>query len=289
MSASIRRHRADPRAVAPPPPWKRLAKPAAPRNVAAPRFVGDRAMLELRQRLALDPDAVPQPHAELNRRSAADRLALRVCGVIAIAALVAWGAVSLSRTRTAGKRVAEARVVTAITAVKAKPMHQHVAAAVARPALASAETPAVASAASAAEQTAPAWASAMGLPLLQADVPSAIKTSGPASPVAASAAAESRPGPNPDDIAAFVKRAQAFMTAGDVATARLLLQRAAEAGNAEAALALGASFDPLIVRQARAIGVQTDAAQARQWYEKAAALGSQAASKQLAKLASAGR
>jgi TPR repeat protein len=97
------------------------------------------------------------------------------------------------------------------------------------------------------------------------------------------------PARNDDAIARLVKRGKGVMTDGDVVAARLLLQRAAEAGSAEAALALGASFDPLIMKQTGAIGVKTDAAQARQWYEKAAALGSEAASKQLAKLASAGQ
>ncbi len=42
-------------------------------------------------------------------------------------------------------------------------------------------------------------------------------------------------------------------------------------------------------RRLGAIGVETDAAKARKWYQKAAALGSNLASEQLAKLAEAGR
>ena len=48
-----------------------------------------------------------------------------------------------------------------------------------------------------------------------------------------------------------------------------------------AALMLGETYDPLSIQQLGAIGVVPDVEQARQWYEKAAALGSVAASQQL--------
>ena len=48
---------------------------------------------------------------------------------------------------------------------------------------------------------------------------------------------------------------------------------------------LGTTYDPLSIQQLGAIGVVPDVAQARQWYEKAAALGSEVASQRLAKLA----
>ncbi len=76
---------------------------------------------------------------------------------------------------------------------------------------------------------------------------------------------------------------------GDISSARLLLRRAAEAGNAEAALALGSTFDPTVIARLGAIGVRTDAEKAREWYRRAAALGSSLASQQLANLASSGQ
>jgi TPR repeat protein len=76
---------------------------------------------------------------------------------------------------------------------------------------------------------------------------------------------------------------------GDISAARLLLQRAAEAGSAEAALALGSTFDPVVIRQLGAVGVQGDAATAREWYQRAAQAGSRAAAQQLAKLAATGQ
>jgi TPR repeat protein len=87
-----------------------------------------------------------------------------------------------------------------------------------------------------------------------------------------------------DEIAMLLKRGKDAFSTGDLAAARLLLRRAAEAGSAEAALALGATFDPLVIRRLGAIGAAPDAAQARQWYQKAVALGSTTASQPLAQL-----
>mgnify|MGYP002400272075 FL=1 len=82
----------------------------------------------------------------------------------------------------------------------------------------------------------------------------------------------------------MVKRGKDFLMSGDIASARLLLRRAADGGSAEAALALGATFDPLVIRRLGAVGMTSDIAQARQWYQRAADLGSAAAMGQLAKL-----
>ena len=91
------------------------------------------------------------------------------------------------------------------------------------------------------------------------------------------------------EIATLVSRGTEFMQSGDLSSARLLLRRAAEAGSASAALMLAMTFDPLVLHQLAAIGVVPDVAQARQWYEKAAALGSDAASERLAKLVHTGQ
>ena len=92
-----------------------------------------------------------------------------------------------------------------------------------------------------------------------------------------------------EEIATLVSRGTDFMKSGDLASARLLLRRAAEAGSASAALMLGTTFDPLVIQQLGAFGVVPDVAQARQWYEKAAALGSDAAAQRLAKLPRTGQ
>jgi hypothetical protein len=92
-----------------------------------------------------------------------------------------------------------------------------------------------------------------------------------------------------EEIATLINRGTDSLKSGDLVSARLLLRRAAEAGSASAALMLGTTFDPLVIQQLGAIGVVPDVAQARQWYEKAAELGSDAASQRLAKLPQTGQ
>ena len=81
----------------------------------------------------------------------------------------------------------------------------------------------------------------------------------------------------------LVSRAENLLKSGDFASARLLLRRAADS-SANAALMLGATFDPRIIHDIGPIGIEPDIAQARQWYEKAAQLGSEVAVQRLAKL-----
>jgi TPR repeat protein len=107
--------------------------------------------------------------------------------------------------------------------------------------------------------------------------PPSMKTQTTASPLSA------------DEIAALLSRSDDFLKHGDFAAARILLRRAAESGSANAALVLGKSFDPLFLHELGAIGIQPDIAQSRQWYEKAAELGSEAAAQRLANLAQTGQ
>jgi hypothetical protein len=86
---------------------------------------------------------------------------------------------------------------------------------------------------------------------------------------------------NGDETAVLLKRGKDLITAGDLAAARLALRRAADANNAEAALALAATYDPLVLRELKVYGFTGDAAMARAWYQKAAELGSPAAPRRL--------
>jgi TPR repeat protein len=92
-----------------------------------------------------------------------------------------------------------------------------------------------------------------------------------------------------DEIAVLYDRSQALIEQGDIASARLMLTRAAEAGDARAALALGTTYDPDVLRKLGVIGVAPDAAQAHAWYTKAVELGSPDAALRLERLAQAGR
>jgi hypothetical protein len=76
-----------------------------------------------------------------------------------------------------------------------------------------------------------------------------------------------------DEIANLRKRGEEFMAAGNVGLARLDLQHAAEAGDAQAAFALATTYDPILLETRKMIGVVPDIAMARAWYEKAKDLG----------------
>jgi hypothetical protein len=92
-----------------------------------------------------------------------------------------------------------------------------------------------------------------------------------------------------EEIAALIKRGEEFVANGDLAAARLMLQRAAEAQDARAALALAATYDPSVLAQLGIRGPAGDAAMARAWYEKAKEFGSDEASRRLELLASTHR
>jgi hypothetical protein len=83
------------------------------------------------------------------------------------------------------------------------------------------------------------------------------------------------------EIMVLLKRGKDLMAAGDLAAARVVLRKAADANNAEAALALAATYDPLVLRELKVYGFMPDAAMARVWYEKATELGSSAAPRRL--------
>jgi hypothetical protein len=88
-----------------------------------------------------------------------------------------------------------------------------------------------------------------------------------------------------DEIAILLKQGEQFISTGDVVTARVLFERAAEGGNASGALALGATYDPAVLAKLGVRGIAPDVAKARQWYERARDLGSAEARGRLETLA----
>jgi TPR repeat protein len=64
-----------------------------------------------------------------------------------------------------------------------------------------------------------------------------------------------------------------------------MFARAAEVGDARSALALGASYDPDVLRKLGVLGVAADAALAREWYSKASSFGSREAAQRIDLLA----
>src|SRR5580700_4593458 len=262
------------------PPWAReqgLREPLRPAaalvrsppsrwrvGVADDAFSGDRAMVKLQRQLALDPDAVPEP--PVDDIQSLWPMALRLCAVAGVAAAVAWLVISLPGTRLLRHDIAHADIQVpppVEDTPKQDPLRMPAAAGLLlQHGLAEANA-------------APSPAEAM-----PAAVPPPVA---PPSSDAAVTQIVSLP-LDSDEIAMLLKRGKDAFSTGDLAAARLLLRRAAEAGSAEGALALGATFDPLVIRRLGAIGAAPDAAQARQWYQKAVALGSPTASQPLAQL-----
>lgn len=89
---------------------------------------------------------------------------------------------------------------------------------------------------------------------------------------------------SPAELAALVARGDSFLSAGDVASARLFYERAADAGDGPAALRLAATFDPGFLGRAGIRGVQSDPDQAASWYRRARELGAAAAGDRLQSL-----
>jgi Bacterial SH3 domain len=88
-----------------------------------------------------------------------------------------------------------------------------------------------------------------------------------------------------DRIDDLIKHGQKMIEVGYLAGARAYFQRAAEAGSGEAALLLGACYDPAFIEKMGAQGIKPDPKEARSWYERAKQLGVADADEKLAKFA----
>jgi TPR repeat protein len=272
------------RAREPPPPWH--AK--TPRGA----FEGDVAIKELRQRMALAPDLPPSPPLR-GDRGAAPGMVLRLAGLVTLAAIAAYGFVWISTPRPQ-------------TADSASSGFQDPAAAGEESSLSPSMSPSDAEqgASGALEEAFPTELPQRPDPWLLPDrrgdgAPSAVSpTTGTAVPLPAAGLQRpaapgpsmlgpsvASPGPEHGEVAALIASGQTYLANGDVASARLAFRRAAKTGDAQAALALGGTYDPLVLRSLGVIGVAADAAQARNWYEKAAELGSQEAPHRIDQLA----
>jgi hypothetical protein len=306
-----------------------IKQPAQGRTIdaAGPTFSGDLAGEDLRRRRrSLAPEIVPEPKL-LNGDRPRALIALCVSGVTAIAALIALVVVSLSamhqqpgndNTHTApqlnpagiqqdqsptatvqpslnerrteanepppngGAEEPQPRIATAVTGPVAGIQQDQSPTATAQPSLnerltETNEPPPNGGS----EEPQPRIATVVAGPVTEAITPATASS--------ATVSQLTRSHPDNEETSTLIKRGQDFLKNGDFSSARLLLRRAAEAGSAAAALSLGETFDPLVIQQLHAIGVQADPAEAREWYERAAQLGSDAASQRLAKLAESPR
>jgi hypothetical protein len=87
-----------------------------------------------------------------------------------------------------------------------------------------------------------------------------------------------------DELATLLTRAKGLLAAGDIPSARLLLERAADAQESGAALMLAQTYDPDVLGTQDIRNITPDPATARTWYQRAAQLGSAAAQRRLSQL-----
>jgi TPR repeat protein len=87
-------------------------------------------------------------------------------------------------------------------------------------------------------------------------------------------------------LAALLKRGNELVSHGDLVGARLIFERAAQAGESRAALALASTYDPVVLEHLGERGLAPDVAMARFWYERAKQLGSKEAPERLEVLVS---
>ena len=86
---------------------------------------------------------------------------------------------------------------------------------------------------------------------------------------------------DPEEIKLLTSQGEQLAATGDLVTARILFQRAAEVGDATAAMALGATYDPNVLAKLGVAGMAADVEKARSWYRKAQSQGSAEATRRL--------
>jgi TPR repeat protein len=87
-----------------------------------------------------------------------------------------------------------------------------------------------------------------------------------------------------DELATLMKRAKESLASGDIPVARLLLERAADGQDAGAALMLAQTYDPAVLGTSDVRNITPEPDKARNWYQRAAQLGSADAQRRLAQM-----
>ena len=231
-------------------------------DVPLPRlrpYEGDVAIKDLRRQLSLDPDLAPQPPARTRKNSVAPWIG-RLSLTAIVSAGVAFGTMLMKFSGDITSIAAPFRSVFSEAGTPAPPARFVVASQngfkneeLARGAL-------------------------LGDPSGSEPVAGKRDHATPVSPLAPAKAIQPR---DADAVAAV----DHFMKSGDILSARILLNRAARTGDAQATLELGMTFDPIVLAERGVRGFTSDVAQARAWYERAMALGSTEASRSLQRLA----
>ena len=126
------------------------------------------------------------------------------------------------------------------------------------------------------------------------DAPAPAFETSPSRPQPAGRPEPERPAASPSAVALtpadreralqFLKKGEEQLAQGLVAPARLLFERAADLGLAEAAMALGATYDAAELDKPNLRGIGADASKAQRWYERALELGASEADVRLRRL-----
>jgi hypothetical protein len=90
------------------------------------------------------------------------------------------------------------------------------------------------------------------------------------------------------EIAALVARGDAFLGAGDIASARLYFERAADSGDGRAAMRMAVTYDAAFLERAGLRGLRGDPERATFWYRRARDLGAGKAEPPLGSLGTSG-
>jgi TPR repeat protein len=90
------------------------------------------------------------------------------------------------------------------------------------------------------------------------------------------------------EIAALMVRGDAFLAAGDIASARLFFERAADSGDGRAAMRMAVTYDAAVLERAGLRGRRGDPERATFWSRRAHELGEGKAGPPLSRLGTSG-
>jgi hypothetical protein len=241
-----------------------------------------------------DPSEYMTPVRKDRRLSVSSRILAAVLASAAVAILVAMFSSDATRDLIVNAKASSTTVVPAPSAAQANPAQQHARditlkdpTRLSAPANQTAGVRTVTTVAVAAptrEEIAAAYQSA-----LPSRAPAAAAAAVATAPIAtAPVAAPANPPParklDAEEVAMLLNRAKGLLAAGDIASARLLLERAADAQETRAMLLLAQTYDPEVLGTQDIRNIVPDPAMARVWYQKAAQLGSADAQRRLAQL-----
>ena len=229
----------------------------------------DRVIIRAQRRLALDPECIPEPPHSQPGGGFHWRIAVPVAGILGLVAVIAWVVVV---------SIPSVRVLLKSEIVRARFLGSSVATDLAER---STRTQVSNEQGRVSAKTAQESGN-LQEPRNRSELAVAISTAVdpappvPVAPTPVQPLAPKRTTPDfvtrqldQEELASMRQRADDFIKSGDLSSARLLLERGAQAGDARATLTLAGTFDPSVLKT---LGFQegaADIAMARLWYDRA--------------------